>query len=91
MAVHPTANMKKRGRRTPAATSTTPITSIGMQHAIIIQLFTMHGLLIKRHAISPKASAADPTGVDLDSEEKGPFSLTICAESVRSPSSCSPS
>ena len=40
---------------------------------LLLGLFAMHGLLIKRHAISPKASAADPTGVSLDSEEKGPF------------------
>ena len=40
---------------------------------LLLGLFALHALLIKRHAISPKASAADPTGVDLASEEKGPF------------------
>src|SRR3546814_5421486 len=30
-------------------------------------------MLIKRHAISPKPTAAEPAGLDVATEEKGPF------------------
>ena len=40
---------------------------------LILALFAVHAMLIKRHAISPKPTAAGPTGLDVAGEEKGPF------------------
>ena len=40
---------------------------------LILALFAVHGLLIKRHAVSPKPTDIAPTGLDVASEELGPF------------------
>ncbi|MBI2708107.1 MAG: cytochrome bc complex cytochrome b subunit [Actinobacteria bacterium] len=40
---------------------------------LLLGLFALHGMLIKRHAISPKGSAADPGGVEGASEPRAPF------------------
>ena len=40
---------------------------------LLLGLFAVHGMLIKRHAISPKPSPAAPAGAAADTEEKGPF------------------
>ena len=40
---------------------------------LLLALFGVHGMLIKRHAISPKPTAAAPAGVDVANEERGPF------------------
>jgi len=41
---------------------------------LILALFAVHAMLIKRHAISPHPSAADPAPIETDvDEERGPF------------------
>jgi len=40
---------------------------------LILALSAVHGMLVKRHAISPKPTAAEPTGLDVATEDKGPF------------------
>ena len=40
---------------------------------LLLALFAVHGMLIKRHAISPKPTAGDPTALEQHGEEKGPF------------------
>ena len=41
---------------------------------LILALFAVHAMLIKRHAISPHPSVADPAPVETDpAEERGPF------------------
>ena len=40
---------------------------------LILALFAVHAMLIKRHAISPKPTAAAPGGVDVATEVAGPF------------------
>ena len=40
---------------------------------LILGLFGVHAMLIKRHAISPKPTAVEPAGMDVTTEEKGPF------------------
>jgi ubiquinol-cytochrome c reductase cytochrome b subunit len=40
---------------------------------LLLALFAVHAMLIKRHAVSPKPTAAAPAGLDVAGEEKGPF------------------
>jgi len=40
---------------------------------LILGLFAMHAMLIKRHAVSPKPTAGDPAAVNVVGEETGPF------------------
>ena len=49
------------------------IAHVAVIPGLLIGLFALHGMLIKRHAISSKPSAEDPTALDVAQEEKGPF------------------
>ena len=40
---------------------------------LLFALFALHGLLIKRHAISPEPTSAVPIGADVATEQAGPF------------------
>jgi len=40
---------------------------------LILALFAVHAMLIKRHAISPKPTSEQPAGLDVADEESGPF------------------